>query len=212
MKLYSLPVGLIATNCYLLEGENHAAVVVDPGAQADKILAFAREQGLNIRWILFTHGHFDHVCAANEIKEQTGAAVYIGRQDAPMLNAPMTESGLKAPGYNDERIIPDVLVQEGDKLELAGMSLLVLDTPGHTAGGVTYVCGDTMFSGDTLFAGSIGRTDLAGGDFQMLKESLKKLAAQPGDYKVYPGHGSATTLEQERRTNPYLGEYYDSFD
>lgn len=212
MKVYTLPVGLISTNCYLLEGENHAAAAIDPGAEAGKILALAQEHGLNIEYILLTHGHFDHVCAVNTIKQQTGAKVFIGEHDAPMLVAPLTNSGLKVPGYNDDEVVPDVLVKEGDVIDIAGIPVRVLDTPGHTAGSVTYVLDGKMFTGDTLFAGSIGRTDLAGGDFPTIKKSLQKLAAQPGDFTVYPGHGPATTLGHERQANPYLGEYYDSFD
>ncbi|HJB27119.1 MAG TPA: MBL fold metallo-hydrolase [Firmicutes bacterium] len=213
MEVHSLPVGLIQTNCYLFEGADHIAAVVDPGAQGDRILALARENGMDIRYILLTHGHFDHVCAANAIQQATGAEIIIGANDEHMLARPMTKSGLKAPGYNDDPVVPDRSVKEGDILDIGGIRLHVLETPGHTPGGVTYRTEDgILFTGDTLFKGSIGRTDLPGGDQATIMKSLQKLAALKGDFLVYPGHGPSTTLAHERQTNPFMGEYYDSFD
>ncbi len=181
MKVLSLPVGMIQTNCYLFEGENHVAAVIDPGAQGEKILALARENGLEIQYILLTHGHFDHVCAANEIQKATGAQVVIGEKDAPMLVSPMTKSGLRAPGYNDDPVVPDRTVKEGDLLDIGGIRLHVLETPGHTPGGVAYRTEDgVLFTGDTLFKGSMGRTDLPGGDHAAILKSLHKLAALEG--------------------------------
>lgn len=204
---------MIQTNCYLFEGENHVAAVIDPGAQGEKILALARENGLEIQYILLTHGHFDHVCAANEIQKATGAQVVIGEKDAPMLVSPMTKSGLRAPGYNDDPVVPDRTVKEGDLLDIGGIRLHVLETPGHTPGGVAYRTEDgVLFTGDTLFKGSMGRTDLPGGDHAAILKSLHKLAALEGDFLVYPGHGPSTTLEHERAANPFLGDYYDSID
>ena len=194
MKVLSLPVGMIQTNCYLFEGKNHIAAVVDPGTQGERILSLAQENGMDIRYILLTHGHFDHVCAANTIK-------------------PMTRTGLRAPGYNDDTVVPDQLVKEGDLLDIGGILIHVMETPGHTPGGITYRTEDgILFTGDTLFQGSMGRTDLAGGNQTQIMRSLRKLAALQGDFIVYPGHGPATSLEHERQTNPFMGEYYDSFD
>lgn len=213
MKVLSLPVGMIQTNCYLFEGKNHIAAVVDPGTQGERILSLAQENGMDIRYILLTHGHFDHVCAANTIKQATGATVIIGEKDAEMLEQPMTRTGLRAPGYNDDTVVPDQLVKEGDLLDIGGILIHVMETPGHTPGGITYRTEDgILFTGDTLFQGSMGRTDLAGGNQTQIMRSLRKLAALQGDFIVYPGHGPATSLEHERQTNPFMGEYYDSFD
>ena len=212
MKVLSLPVGMIQTNCYLVEGENQIAAVIDPGAQGGKILALAEENGLDIRYILLTHGHFDHVCAANEIRKATGAHVIIGEKDAPMLSSPMTKSGLQVPGYNDDPVVPDRMVKGGDLLEIGGFRLHVLETPGHTPGGVVYQTDGVLFTGDTLFQGGIGRTDLPGGDHAAILKSLQKLSALGGDFIVYPGHGLSTTLGHERGANPFMGDYYDFID
>ena len=204
MKVYTMPVGTMGTNCYIV-ADGEASVIIDPGFQAEKLEAFLREKGLRPAYILLTHGHYDHIGAVRALREAFGCKLAIGRRDLEML-ADRRKSLAIMRGMTDEDYLltPDLLLGEGDAVTAGPMRFEVLDTPGHTAGGVSYKCGDLLFTGDTLFAGDIGRIDLYGGDYPSMLASLKKLAALPGDYRVLPGHGPESTLEQERRHNPYL--------
>ena len=195
MTVTSLTAGSIGTNCYLLYDEAaRDAAVIDPGDDAEPVAARIGELGLNVRGILLTHGHFDHCGDVKRIRKLTGAQVFVhpADRDLPI----MLRRGLEA----------DRDLADGDVLDLAGTRLRVLHTPGHTPGSVCFLCGDLLFSGDTLFAGSCGRTDLPGGSWPEMLASLRRLAELEGDYKVYPGHGEETTLEQERRFNPYMAQ------
>ena len=195
MTVTSLPVGSIGTNCYLLYDETTKdAAVIDPSDNAKPVAARIKELGLNVRAILLTHGHFDHCGDVKRIRKLTGAQVFVhpADRDLPI----MLRRGLEA----------DRDLADGDVLDLAGTRLRVLHTPGHTPGSVCFLCGDLLFSGDTLFEGSCGRTDFPGGSWPEMLASLRRLAELEGDYKVYPGHGEETTLEQERRFNPYMAQ------
>ena len=195
MTVTSLPVGSIGTNCYLLYDETTKdAAVIDPSDNAKPVAARIKELGLNVRAILLTHGHFDHCGDVKRIRKLTGAQVFVhpADRDLPI----MLSRGLEA----------DRDLADGDVLDLAGTQLKVLHTPGHTPGSVCFLCGDLLFSGDTLFEGSCGRTDFPGGSWPEMLASLRRLAELEGDYKVYPGHGEETTLEQERRFNPYMAQ------
>ena len=197
MKIQSLCVGPIGTNCYILEDEaSRAAAVVDPGGGAPDILAALRE--LDVRYILLTHGHYDHTGAVAALARAfPQAAVYIHERDFrgadPSLFPLETELAEGVRFYD-----------EGTRLPLGGLAVEVLHTPGHSEGSVTLLCGSTLFCGDTLFAGSCGRTDFPGGDTRKMLASLRRLGDLKGDLAVLPGHMEASTLERERRTNPYL--------
>lgn len=205
MKVYIKPVGVNGTNCYIVAGENGEAVVIDPGARADKLSAFIKEKDLKPKYVLLTHGHFDHIGAVNALAKEFGCQVAIGAGDAEQLSDPEKSLCAMVGMPESESIIhPDLLLHEGDTVEAGGMRFEVLDTPGHTKGGITLRCGDALFTGDALFAGGIGRTDFYGGDYQQLMASLKKLSDLDGDYQVFSGHGPETTLAYERKTNPYL--------
>lgn len=188
----TLPLGSYQTNCYILKQGSHA-VVIDPGYEPDTILTQLNRQGLTLDAILLTHGHFDHVGAVQELAAQTGCKVYL--HPAELSMPPMMTAG---PLYYTH-----TYTQE-DTLCLGGLNICVLHTPGHTPGSVCLICEDVLFSGDTLFSGSCGRTDLPGGDWATIRDSLKRLAQLDADYTVCPGHGEATTLSMEKRTNPYL--------
>ncbi|MBC8585000.1 MBL fold metallo-hydrolase [Youxingia wuxianensis] len=205
MKLYIKPVGPIGTNCYIVADDNNIAVIIDPGAQAEKLMEFIKKMQLKPEYILLTHGHYDHIGGVKWLIEDYGCKLVIGEKDAEQL-ADREKSLATMRGMTPDIYIlhPDILVKEGDVLTAGELSFEVIDTPGHTKGGVTYRCGGLLFTGDTLFAGDIGRTDLYGGDYHTLLASVKKLAELPGDYRVLPGHGSDSTLDMERKLNPYI--------
>ena len=191
MNIQKLTLGLYQTNTYLLANDTEA-VVIDPGYEADTILdALA---GKTLKAILLTHGHFDHVGAVKELVAETGCDVYIHAAEATM--PPMVTAG---PLYFTHTY------DEGDTVSpIAGLELTVLHTPGHTPGSVCLLMGKEMFSGDTLFACSFGRTDLPGGDPRKMMESLRRLASLQGNFFIHPGHGGSTTLDAEKRFNPYM--------
>ena len=195
MELKTFPIGSLQTNCYMVwEDGSDTCILIDPGYEPELLLEQVRLQRKTLEAILLTHGHFDHVGGVKQIAAETGCKVYICAEE---LKQPLR--------YSDGLHYTDT-VAEGDVLALAGLTLQVLHTPGHTPGCVCYLCGDTLFSGDTLFAGTCGRTDLPGGDFKAIQASLQRLAALEGDLKVLPGHGMATSLDLERRYNPYMQE------
>ena len=204
MKLYTRPVGPIGTNCYIVEEEGSCAVI-DPGAQSARLGAFLEANGLSPSHILLTHGHYDHIGAVKALREKFGCKLVIGRGDAELLSD--LEKSLGCMGMEPPEtylMTPDLLVGEGDTVKAGELAFEVFETPGHTKGGVSYRCGDALFTGDTMFAGNIGRTDFYGGSYREIIASLKKLAALPGDYRVLPGHGPESTLSWERELNPYM--------
>ena len=200
MQVMVLQVGPIGTNCYLLEDEKaHVAAVIDPGDEAGRILQVIRDDGVDVKYILLTHGHYDHTTAVPELHQALPQAeIYIHKADA---------NGAGSQLFPLAGQIPDLkFYDEGDALTLGELTIQVLHTPGHSKGSVTLKVGDVLFCGDTLFAGSCGRTDLAGGSYEEIMASLKKLGELPGDYHVCPGHDVTSTLERERRSNPFLRE------
>ncbi len=200
MEVKVLQVGPIGTNCYILEDEKaRAAAIIDPGDEAGRILQVIEDDGVDVKYILLTHGHYDHTTAVPQLhKALPQAEIYIHRADA---------NGAGSQLFPMAGQIPDLkFYDEGDTLALGDMTIQVLHTPGHSKGSVTLKVGDVLFCGDTLFAGSCGRTDLAGGSYAEIMASLKKLGQLPGDYHVCPGHDVTSTLERERRSNPFLRE------
>ena len=209
MDVRMFTVGQIAENCFLfrLDGSDRA-VIVDPGDEAERILAAADELGVSIEAILLTHTHFDHIGAVAPIAKATGAPVWCPEIETPVLAD--INSFVPWPGFGPyESYEADHTVTGGEKLELAGMEIEVIFTPGHSPGHVTYwIPGESaIFSGDVLFQGSIGRTDLPGGDGPTLLESIRKLEETlPPETRVYPGHMGITSLGAEQATNPFLTE------
>ena len=204
MRVTYYSVGGLGTNCYIVsDGSGHAAII-DPGGDAKRVLDYVKGNNLTVDFILLTHAHFDHIMAAEEIRTATGAQLCVGAGDAPMLAD--ARRNLSAMVYPTKAVTltADRLLAEGDTVSFGNAALTVMETPGHTRGGVCYIGEDVLFSGDTLFAGSIGRTDLPDGDMTVLRRSLTRLAALDGDYTVYPGHGEETTLSFEKAANPYL--------
>jgi glyoxylase-like metal-dependent hydrolase (beta-lactamase superfamily II) len=204
-----ITVGQIAENCFLLRKDgSDRALIVDPGDEAPRILEAAEELGVTIDGILLTHTHFDHIGAVAPVAKATGAPVWCPEIETPVLAD--INSFVPWPGFGPyESYDADHTVSGGEKLELAGMEIDVIFTPGHSPGHVTYSVPDetAIFSGDVLFQGSVGRTDLPGGDWATLLDSIRNLVdSHPAETTVYPGHRGITTLGAERATNPFLAE------
>ena len=195
LKVHTLTVGLYQTNCYIVHQENSSSCcVIDPGYEPETILDFLDEKKLTPAAILLTHGHFDHVGAVRTLAaEYSRCPVYLCTED--LIMPPQMTNG---PLYHTDGY------REGSQLELAGISWQVLHTPGHTPGSVCLIAENCLFSGDTLFAGSCGRTDLPCGSFRDIQKSLCRLSHLEKNYLVFPGHGDSTTLDDEKRYNPYL--------
>ena len=193
LKIHTLTLGLYQTNTYIIhEASSKSCCVIDPGYEATTIAEKLEDLGLTLDAILLTHGHFDHVGAVKDLAADTDCRVFICAEDA--LLPPMFTGGKLY--YTDT-------YAEGSILNIAGLYIHVLHTPGHTPGSVCLLAEDALFSGDTLFAGSCGRTDI-GGDWAAIQKSLKRLASMDADFRVFPGHGESTTLAAEKRYNPYM--------
>ena len=200
MQIHTLPLGDYQTNTYILENEGRCAII-DPSYAPETILAFLKKRELTADAILLTHGHFDHVGAVERLVEETGCRLWMSQGDWSQKISPLTSYFYPLANCDFTEV---QFCEEGEVISAAGLSFSVLETPGHTHGSVCYLCGNALFSGDTLFAGSCGRTDLPGGDWNTILESLKRLSQLKGDFTVYPGHGNSTTLSAEKLYNPYM--------
>ncbi len=205
MIVKMLHVGPLQTNCYIVgcEGTKEGAII-DPGGDAKRILAEVERLGLEIKYVINTHGHFDHTLANKEVVKATGAPLAIHSADASMLTQ---GGGAFFFGIIGKASPPaDVILDEGQALTLGEIELQVLHTPGHSPGSICLYSEDegVLFDGDVLFNMGIGRYDLPGGSYSVLTESIQRLLALPDETTVYPGHGPATTIGRERRSNPFL--------
>jgi glyoxylase-like metal-dependent hydrolase (beta-lactamase superfamily II) len=209
MQVDQLVLGAFETNCYALRESGNATdcVIVDAGLDAGGLVGFLQQRKLNAVALVLTHGHADHIAGVVELRENFASLkVYIHQLDAGMLTG--EQDNLSALAGGTFRADPaDFLVVESDRIEQAEISLEVLHTPGHTRGGISLYCKDegVVFAGDTLFAGSVGRTDFPGGNMRQLIESIReRLLVLPDETIVYPGHGPATTIAQEKAYNPFV--------
>ena len=191
-------------NCYVVSDETGEGVVIDPGGMAKQILSYIREAKLSIKAVLDTHGHCDHIGANDEIRDETGAPLYIHKEDAVMIS----DMKLNLSAFMGFRVISrpaEHLLSEGDKISFGQTELEVIHTPGHTKGGVCFVGEGVAFTGDTLFAGSIGRSDFPGGsEVELIGNIKKKLLVLPDETKVYSGHGPSSEIGWERQCTPFL--------
>lgn len=202
MKVTYYPVGEYQANCVFLSDEQGTTVVIDPGDEAGRLLDRLKDQHLNVKAILLTHAHFDHLLAVRELQEATGAPLYIHAEDAPALSD--ADISLIPPHRRPYVLTADRLLNDGDIVTVGDLTLTALHTPGHTKGSCCFLCEDLLIAGDTLFAGSVGRTDLPGGNMRTLFQSLRRLAALPGETQMISGHGEDTTIGYECRYNPFL--------
>ncbi len=214
MILHAYPCGPVSANMIFAGADGSGTVAVIDPSDADLALAILKEHGWTLSDILVTHRHFDHLLGVAGLKKATGAKVYISETDADGLRSGRASLATMA-GEKQEPVEPDVLLHDGDAFTAAGLHFRVLETPGHTAGGITFVCDEQRcaFVGDTLFAGGYGRFDLPGGDFNALSLSIKNvLFALPDDYRLFPGHEESTTVAQEKQANPINFEGMPWFD
>jgi len=205
MILERIQAGIYAANCYLIGCEKtKLATIIDPGGDVDSILQLLEKHGLQLHSIILTHGHGDHIGGVDGLKMETDAKVHVHTLDGPMVkDAAMNLSNMMS--GPDITFYPDVLLKDGQTLQVGKLELKVIHTPGHTRGGICIRVDDHLFTGDTLFKGSIGRTDFEGGSFEQIVNSIKtKLLTMSDGIHVYPGHGPASTIGTERRTNSYI--------
>ena len=204
MKIEKIVEPYFGENMYILiDEETKKCAVVDPGGASDKILNYIRANALQLQYIILTHGHGDHIGAVNKIKSQTNVKVIAHNDEKELLN-----DNRKNLSYSmhcgPQELNADIYVHDKEKLELGNLKLSFIHTPGHTKGCMCIRVNDDMFTGDTLFAGSIGRTDLYGGDYKQIEKSLRKLAKYEDKVKIHPGHGPSSTLGIEKMSNPYM--------
>lgn len=212
MQMRTFIVGSVLTNCYVLWcDKTREAIVIDPGFnrqdEAEKVLDTIRENALSVKFIVNTHGHPDHICGNGIIKKAIDAPILIHELDAEMLTQEGRRRGMTF-GIRVVSPVADSFLKDGDVIEFGKIALRVLHTPGHSLGSISLVGKRHVFTGDTLFAGSIGRVDLPGGSSRDIMHSLKeKLAVLLGDLTVCPGHGPKSTIEKEKRYNPFLQNF-----
>lgn len=206
LNVITLPLGDYQTNCYILtDAASGETAVVDPGEYTPALAELLKSKGITeLKYILLTHGHFDHICGVYSLKENFGGEVMIHSEDRICLES--TEWSLcdSVEGYSQTVMSPDREIAEGDTLLLGETEITVMHTPGHTRGGVCFIADGRIFSGDTLFKVGIGRTDLPGGHLRTLVSSLRRIGSLTGDYEIFPGHGDSTTLSYELTQNSLL--------
>ncbi|HHV27760.1 MBL fold metallo-hydrolase [Anaerosalibacter bizertensis] len=207
MKIERLPVGIYAANCYIVYCEDtKEGIVIDPGGEGDTILERIKKLDLNIKYIILTHGHGDHIGGIIEVKNGTKAPILIHKGDEELLkDATKNLSSMMFTGK--VQVIADKFVEDKEELKFGNHMIEIIHTPGHTPGGISIKIEENLFTGDTLFAGSIGRTDFPGGSYKQIIESIKeKLILYPDDTIVYPGHGPSSTIGREKASNPFIVE------
>ena len=204
MKINLIPAGELQVNCYLVYDEKLNGFVVDPGGSFEKIKDAIAKNGVNVKAILLTHGHFDHIGAVKELREYTGAKVYIHTDDADRLTDISKSGSVKFGIKSYEQGEADVLLEGGETITIGDFKIDVMNAKGHTEGCVNYITENAMFSGDVLFKQDIGRTDLAGGNHKEMLRTIGLIKKLKPNYQVLPGHGDTSDLDFEKLYNPYF--------
>ncbi|MCI6007538.1 MBL fold metallo-hydrolase [Oscillospiraceae bacterium LCP25S3_E10] len=205
ITVQSVPVGALQVNCYMLKDSNTGFIaVVDPGDNCTALEKLVEHEKENIKYILLTHGHFDHIGYAQALKEQTNAKLVISKADEPLLSDNNLNLSMAFFGTGVPKTVADITLEDNDTLMLGDSKVTFISTPGHTKGSGCYIIDNNIFTGDTLMKLSMGRTDFPTGSDDDMKASLKRLAALQENYNVYPGHGDYSTLNYEKSCNPYL--------
>lgn len=203
MKIICIKLGNLLNNCFVVFDERTKdAVIID--ATGTELLDVIKENNLNLKYILLTHGHYDHILNAQKIKETTNAKIVIHKDDIDLLPYDVVATYMPSLGGIYKEVKADILVNDGDVIKFGNLEAEFIHTKGHTKGSCCIKIQDSLFTGDTLFKGECGRCDLYGGDFNQMLSSLKKLHDISGDYNVYPGHEEFTTLDIERKNNRYI--------
>jgi len=206
MIIKRITVGPLQENCYIVGDEQtKQAIVIDPGDEPDRILEVIRDSNFQVSAVILTHAHFDHVGAAGDIKRTAGAKVLMNVADVELYKGVRDQAAFW--GYEvDDLPEPDGFITEGDEVKAGALTFKVIQTPGHSPGGICLYGEGVVFTGDTVFQGSVGRTDFHGGDAEKLKESFRRLINLPGDTIILSGHGGETTVEREKRENFFMEE------
>lgn len=211
MEVIRLELCPLSTNCYIVKTDDGSGVVIDPADEADTITEVCEANGIRLEKILLTHGHFDHINAAAELKKKLGIPVYIHEADECMLSDGNKALAYFCPQWKFNTLEADVLLKDGDEITQGDITFRVIHTPGHSAGSVCFIVEqeglDVMFAGDTIFKDSIGRSDGYSGSYIVQQETLDKLKKLEGDYLIYPGHGPSTTLSDEKKFNPFIADF-----
>ncbi len=205
MIIKTIPLGSLGANFYIIKDEETGDIfIIDPGAEADVAINAINELNGNLRYIILTHAHVDHICALDEVKKCFDVPVVIHQNDASALNDASVNLCFLL-GEKTPSICADIVVKDADTLPFGSSKLKFIHTPGHTKGSMCILYSDALFSGDTLFSGSIGRTDFPGGSFEEISHSIKnKLYTLPSETQIYPGHGEKTTVKYEKENNPFI--------
>lgn len=205
MNVFRIPAGIYAVNCYIVFSEDSkSGIVVDPGGSADEIIKFVEDNNIDLKYIVLTHGHGDHIGGVKALKDKYDIPVLIHKEDEEMLKD-ANKNLSKTMAFGAIEIIPDRTLVDGDIIKFGELEATILHTPGHTKGGICLKIENYLISGDTLFKGSIGRTDLYGGDYETLISAIKtKLLVLDDEIVVLPGHGQSSTIKNERISNPFL--------
>src|SRR5690554_838646 len=207
MIVKRLQAGVYAANCYIIHTEDGDGLVVDPAGDVDEIVKYLEDSRVKVGAIVLTHGHGDHIGGVLELKELLDVPVMVHSDDEDMVKNSALNLSTSMP-MGEVNFKPDILLNDGDEIPLGDRAVKVIHTPGHTKGGVCILVDGILITGDTLFQGSIGRTDLYGGDFDTLMISIvEKLMILPDDTVVYPGHGGPSTIGVERRNNPFISRW-----
>jgi glyoxylase-like metal-dependent hydrolase (beta-lactamase superfamily II) len=209
MIIRNVITGQLEANCYIVTDEKDTdALIIDPGDEPEKINAAVDEHGLNPAYIVLTHAHYDHVCAVKELKDAYGPLLVMHLDEQAIYEK--TKRLCISWGYEQNDFpSPDRAVSEGDTITVGTTIFLLMHTPGHSPGSICLYSGNTLFTGDTLFSGSVGRTDLHGGDDEKLRSSLKRIMSLPADTRIFCGHGKETTVAHEMSHNPFIRELLD---